>query len=81
MLGRHYGIKIGVKKLARIRRDMGIKTIYRHNKISAPAKSKEGIRPYLLKSLQTIDVDKVWSSGTASKKSRELRGNSLNHNR
>ena len=62
MLGRHYGIKMGVKKLARIRRDMGIKTIYRHPKTSAPGKSKEGVRPYLLKSLQMIDVDKVWSS-------------------
>lgn len=29
---------------------------------SAPAKRKEGPRPYLLKSLKTIDVDKVWSS-------------------
>jgi len=33
---------------------MRIKTIYRHPKTSAPAKSKEGVRPYLLKSLQTI---------------------------
>ena len=41
---------------------MGIRTIYRHPKTSAPAKSKEGVRPYLLKSLQIIDVDKVRSS-------------------
>lgn len=41
---------------------MRIKTIYRHPKTSAPGKRKEGPRPYLLKSLQTIDVDKVWSS-------------------
>jgi len=62
MVERHYGIKIGAKKIARIRRDMRIKTIYRHPKTSAPGKRKEGPRPYLLKSLQTIDVDKVWSS-------------------
>lgn len=41
---------------------MRIKTIYRHPKTSAPGKRKEGPQPYLLKSLQTIDVDKVWSS-------------------
>ncbi len=40
---------------------MRIKTIYRHPKTSAPGKRKEEPRPYLLKSLQTIDVDKVWS--------------------
>lgn len=62
MVERHYGIKIGAKKIARIRRDMRIKTIYRHPKTSVPGKRKEGPRPYLLKSLQTIDVDKVWSS-------------------
>ncbi|MBR5888346.1 MAG: IS3 family transposase [Akkermansia sp.] len=41
---------------------MRIKTIYRHPKTSAPGKCKEGKHPYLLKTLQTIDVDKVWSS-------------------
>ncbi len=41
---------------------MRIKTIYRHPKTSSAAKSKEAVRPYLLKSLQTIEVDKVWSS-------------------
>lgn len=50
------------KKIARIRREMRIKTIYRHPKTSALGKRKEGLRPYLLKTLQTIDVDKVWSS-------------------
>ncbi len=50
------------KKIARIRRKMRIKTIYRHSKTRAPGKRKEEPRPYLLKSLQTIDVDKVWSS-------------------
>lgn len=62
MVERNYGIKIGAKKITRIRRKMRIKTIYRHPKTSAAAKSKEGVRPYLLKSLQTIEVDKVWSS-------------------
>lgn len=62
MVERHCGIKIGAKKIARIRKGMKIKTIYRHPKTSAPGKRKEGPRPYLLKSLQTIDVDKVWSS-------------------
>lgn len=62
MVEHHYGIKIGAKKIARIRRELRIKTIYRHPKTSAPVKRKEGPRPYLLKSLQTIDVDKVWSS-------------------
>lgn len=62
MVERHCGIKPGAKKIARIRKGMKIKTIYRHPKTSAPGKRKEGPRPYLLKSLQTIDVDKVWSS-------------------
>jgi len=62
MVKRHYGIKIGAKKITRIRRKMRIKTIYRHPKTNAAAKSKEGVRPYLLKSLQTIEIDKVWSS-------------------
>ena len=41
---------------------MGAKTIYSHPKTSVPGKSKDGVRPYLLKSLKMIDVDKVWSS-------------------
>ena len=62
MVERHYGIKIGAKKIARIRKGMRIKTIYRHPKTSAPAKRKGGPRPYLLDSLPMIDVDKVWCS-------------------
>lgn len=62
MMERHYGIKIGAKKITRVRRNLGINTIYRHPKTSAPGKSKTGVRPYLLKSLQRIEVDKVWSS-------------------
>lgn len=41
---------------------MQVKIIYRHIKKSVSEKRKEETRPYLLKLLETIDVDEVWRS-------------------
>ncbi len=41
---------------------MQVKIIYRHLKKSVSEKRKEESRPYLLKLLETIDVDEVWRS-------------------
>lgn len=62
-LEKEHGIKIGRKKVLRVKKDMGLRTIYQHPKTSRPGKrGKEGKHPYLLKELEKIQVDDVWTS-------------------
>ena len=63
LLGRDYGIKVGRTKIERIRKELGLRTIYRHPATSTPSrKREEGKYKYRLKELETIKVDDVWTS-------------------
>lgn len=62
-LKNEYGIKISRKRVLRIKKAMGLRTIYQHPKTSRPGKrGKEGKHPYRLKDLGAIQVDDVWTS-------------------
>lgn len=41
LLGRDYGIKVGRTKIERIRKELGLRTIYRHPATSAPSRKRE----------------------------------------
>lgn len=62
LLSRDYGIKVGRTKIERIRKELGLRTIYRHPATSTPSrKREEGKYKYRLKELDTIKVDDVWT--------------------
>lgn len=57
------GVTISRKRVLRIKKSMGLRTIYQHPKTSRPGKrGKEGKYPYRLKDLKVIKVDDVWTS-------------------
>lgn len=62
-LKNEYGIKISRKRVLRIKKAMGLRTIYQHPKTSRLGKrGKEGKHPYRLKDLGAIQVDDVRTS-------------------
>ncbi len=62
VLKRDYGICAGEKMIARVRREMGLRTIFRHPMTSRPSRRQEGKTPYLLKKEPPRRVDDVWTS-------------------
>ena len=61
MLQRRYGIEIGAKKCQRIKKKLGLRTLYPHRDTSAPNPRAEK-EPYLLKDMEIKEVDQVWTS-------------------
>ena len=61
MLQRRYGIKIGEKKCERLKKQLGLRTLYPHRNTSAP-NPRAGKEPYLLKEVEIKGVDQVWVS-------------------
>lgn len=62
MQERDYGIRAGAKLVARVRGEMGLRTIYRHPATGRPAARQEGRKPYLLKKRPPAKVDDAWTS-------------------
>lgn len=61
MLKRRYGIEIGAKKCQRLKKKLGLRTLYPHRNTSAPNPRAEK-EPYLLKNKEINEVDQVWTS-------------------
>ena len=61
MLQRRYGIEIGAKKCQRLKKKLGLRTLYPHRNTSAPNPRAEK-EPYLLKNEEIKEVDQVWTS-------------------
>lgn len=61
MLHRRYGIKIGAKQCQRLKKKLGLRTLYPHRNTSAPNPRAEK-KPYLLKNMEIKTVDQVWTS-------------------
>lgn len=61
LLLRRYGIEIGAKKCQRIKKKLGLRTLYPHRDTSAPNPRAEK-EPYLLKNKEINEVDQVWTS-------------------
>ena len=61
MLQRRYGIKIGEKKCERLKKQLGLRTLYPHRNTSVPT-PRAGKGPYLLKDVEIKEVDQVWVS-------------------
>ncbi len=61
MLQRHYGIKISQKKCARLKKQLGLRTLYPHRNTSAPNPRAEKM-PYILKDIEIKRIDQVWTS-------------------
>lgn len=61
MLHRRYGIKISQKKCARLKKQLGLRTLYPHRDTSAanPKAEKQG---YMLKDIEIKKIDQVWTS-------------------
>lgn len=62
VMERRYGIKVGRKRVLRLKREMGLRTVYCHPRTSTPGRGREGKRPYLLGEMKAIGVDEVWTS-------------------
>ncbi|MDO5472501.1 MAG: transposase [Akkermansia sp.] len=58
MLQRRYGIEIGVKKCQRLKKKLGLRTLYPHRDTSAPNPRDEK-ESYLLKDMEINEVDQV----------------------
>ena len=61
LLQRRYGIEIGAKKCQRLKKKLGLRTLYPHRGTSAPNPRAEK-EPYLLKDMEINEVDQVWTS-------------------
>ncbi len=61
MLHRRYGIKISQKKCARLKKQLGLRTLYPHRNTSAPNPRAEK-NPYILKDIEIKRIDQVWTS-------------------
>ena len=61
MLQRRYGIKISQKKCARLKKKLGLRTLYPHRNTSAPNPRAEK-KGYLLKDIEIKRIDQVWTS-------------------
>lgn len=48
VLERRYGIKVGRKRVLRLKREMGLRTVYCHPRTSTSGRGREGKHPYLL---------------------------------
>lgn len=61
MLQTRYGIKIGAKKCQRLKKKLGLRSLYPHRDTSKanPRAEKE---PYLLKDMKINEVEQVWTS-------------------
>ena len=61
LLQRRYGIEIGAKICQRIKKKLGLCTLYPHRDTRAPNPRAEK-EPYLLKDMEIKEVDQVWTS-------------------
>ena len=61
MLQRRYGIRISQKKCARLKEQLGLRTLYPHRNTSAPNPRAEK-KNYLLKDIEIKRIDQVWTS-------------------
>ena len=61
MLQRRYGIKISQKKCARLKKQLGLRTLYPHRNTSAPNPRAEK-KDYQLKDIEIKRIDQVWTS-------------------
>lgn len=61
MLQRRYGIVISEKKCERIKKRLGLRTLYPHRNTSLPNPRAEK-KPYLLKDIEIKRIDQVWTS-------------------
>lgn len=61
LLQRRYGIEIGAKKCQRLKKKLGLLTLYPHRDTSAPNPRAEK-ESYLLKDMEINEVDQVWTS-------------------
>ena len=61
MLQSRYGIKIGAKKCQRLKKKLGLRSLYPHRDTSKPNPRAEK-EPYLLKAMKINEVDQVWTS-------------------
>ena len=61
MLQSRYGIKIGAKKCQRLKKKLGLRSLYPHRDTSKPNPRAEK-EPYLLKDMKINEVDQVWTS-------------------
>ena len=61
MLHRRYGIKISQKKCDKLKKQLGLRTLYPHRDTSAvnPKEEKKG---YILKDIEIKKIDQVWTS-------------------
>ena len=61
LLQRRYGIEIGANKCRRLKKKLGLRTLYPHRDTSAPNPRAEK-EPYLLKDEEINEVNQVWTS-------------------
>ena len=61
LLQSRYGIKIGAKKCQRLKKKLGLRSLYPHRDTSKPNPRAEK-EPYLLKDMTISEVDQVWTS-------------------
>ena len=63
MLERQHGIRAGYKRIATIRKKLGLRTIFRHPQTTVTANPrKEGKYPYRLRDKKIERIDEVWTS-------------------
>lgn len=61
LLQSRYGIKIGAKKCQRLKKKLGLRSLYPHRDTSKPNPQAEK-EPYRLKDMKINEVDQVWTS-------------------
>ena len=60
---RQHGIRAGYKRIATIRKKLGLRTIFRHPQTTVAANPrKEGKYPYRLRDKKIERIDEVWTS-------------------
>ena len=62
MLERDYGLKAGRKKIRRLKREMGLRTIYRNPRTCQRGRRQEGRYPYTVPRNREVKVNEVWTS-------------------
>jgi putative transposase len=61
LLKSRYGISIGAKKCHRLKKKLGLRSLYPHHDTSKPNPRAEK-EPYLLKNMEINEADQVWTS-------------------
>ena len=63
MLERQHGIRAGYKRIATIRKKLGLRTIFRHPQTTVTANPRKGGKyPYRLRDKKIERIDEVWTS-------------------